>query len=132
MNLNPDIILLHLHNIAAIISNKGKKRIGQLKWGLIPSWAKDEKTSYKMINAKTETIREKPSFKNLIIKKRCLIPADGFYEWKRIESDKQPMRIMMLYDYNLKEVTTYSTFVICLFFLLKNSLSKLKIYRIYS
>ncbi|GIO01631.1 SOS response-associated peptidase [Brevibacillus laterosporus] len=95
--LKPRYNIAPSDNIAAIISNKGKNRIGQLKWGLIPSWAKDEKTSYKMINAKAETIREKPSFKNLIIKKRCLIPADGFYEWKRIESDKQPMRIMMLY-----------------------------------
>ncbi|CCF16862.1 uncharacterised ACR, COG2135 family protein [Brevibacillus laterosporus GI-9] len=81
--------------IAAIINHNGINHIGQLKWGLIPSWVKDEKTTYKMINAKAETIRDKPSFKNLIIKKRCIIPADGFYEWKRIESDKQPMRIMM-------------------------------------
>ncbi|WP_094702742.1 SOS response-associated peptidase [Brevibacillus laterosporus] len=82
-------------NIAAIINDKGKNRIGQLKWGLIPSWSKDEKMAYKMINAKAEIIREKPSFKNLFIRKRCIIPADGFYEWKRIGNDKQPMRIMM-------------------------------------
>ncbi|QDX94699.1 SOS response-associated peptidase [Brevibacillus laterosporus] len=82
-------------HITAIINDKGRNRIGQLKWGLIPSWSKDEKMAYKMINAKAETIREKPSFKKLFIRKRCIIPADGFYEWKKIDSDKQPMRIMM-------------------------------------
>ncbi|QDX94370.1 SOS response-associated peptidase [Brevibacillus laterosporus] len=69
--------------------------MGQLRWGLIPSWSKDEKMAYKMINAKAETIREKPSFKNLFIRKRCIIPADGFYEWMKIGNDKQPMRIMV-------------------------------------
>ncbi|XOS94503.1 SOS response-associated peptidase [Brevibacillus laterosporus] len=69
--------------------------MGKLKWGLIPSWSKDEKMAYKMINAKAETIRKKPSFKNLFNRKRCIIPSDGFYEWMKIGNDKQPMRIMM-------------------------------------
>ncbi|MFF2532749.1 SOS response-associated peptidase [Brevibacillus sp. NPDC058079] len=81
--------------IPAIISDRGKRRIGQLKWGLVPSWAQDEKAGYKMINAKSETVREKPAFKNLFARKRCIIPADGFYEWKRLGKEKQPMRIMM-------------------------------------
>lgn len=74
----------------------GKKRIGaMLKWGLVPPWAKDEKIGYKMINARAESIDEKPSFKNAFRKKRCLILADGFYEWKKSASGKQPYRFIM-------------------------------------
>ncbi|GIM48485.1 putative SOS response-associated peptidase YoqW [Collibacillus ludicampi] len=82
--------------ITAVVAHERKKRIGQLKWGLIPSWAKDEKIGYKMINAKAETVQEKPAFRNAFKKRRCIIPADGFYEWKRNEDgSKQPMRIML-------------------------------------
>lgn len=81
--------------IPAIIEDRGERRLGQLKWGLVPFWAKDEKIGYKMINAKSETIQEKPAFKNLFARKRCIIPADGFYEWKKVGKAKQPMRIMM-------------------------------------
>jgi len=81
--------------IPAIIENKGERRIGQLKWGLVPFWSKDEKVGYKMINAKSETLQDRPAFKNLFARKRCIIPADGFYEWKKIGKEKQPMRIMM-------------------------------------
>lgn len=81
--------------IPAIIEERGERRLGQLKWGLVPFWAKDEKIGYKMINAKSETIQEKPAFKNLFVRKRCIIPADGFYEWKKVGKAKQPMRIMM-------------------------------------
>ncbi len=81
--------------IPAIIAEDGKRRIGQLRWGLVPSWANDEKIGYKMINARAETLLEKPAFKNLFVRKRCIIPADGFYEWKQLDTGKQPMRIMM-------------------------------------
>lgn len=81
--------------IPAIIEDQGKRRIGQIRWGLVPSWAKDEKIGYKMINARAETLTEKPAFRNLFARKRCLIPADGFYEWKQTAKGKQPMRIMM-------------------------------------
>lgn len=82
-------------NILAIISHQGKRRMGYLRWGLIPSWSKDEKIGYKMINAKSETVEQKPSFKPLLARKRCIIPSDSFFEWKSIPSGKQPMRIMM-------------------------------------
>lgn len=63
----------------------------QFRWGLIPSWAKDEKISYKLSNARSETAAQKPSFRAAFKKRRCLIPADGFYEWKRKEDkSKQP------------------------------------------
>ena len=76
-------------------SESGKPTIELMKWGLIPDWAKDPRIGYKMINARSETIFEKPAWRSVIKKKRCLIPADGFYEWKK-QSDakvKQPFYI---------------------------------------
>lgn len=61
-----------------------------LKWGLIPSWAKDSSLATKLINARSETVEEKPSFREAFKRRRCLIPADGFYEWQRREGRKQP------------------------------------------
>ncbi len=70
-------------------------KAGWFRWGLIPPWAKDKKVGYKMINARAETVREKPSFRNAFKKQRCLIPADGFYEWKKEGAGKTPYRICM-------------------------------------
>jgi putative SOS response-associated peptidase YedK len=66
-----------------------------LRWGLIPSWAKDESIGSKMINARAETLAEKPSFKRLLRSRRCLIAADGFYEWQKEQGGKTPMYITM-------------------------------------
>lgn len=82
-------------DVLAIIHDGTEKRAGYLKWGLVPSWAKDPKIGYKMINARSETAHEKPSFKNLMARKRCLIVADSFYEWKKTDSSKQPKRIQL-------------------------------------
>jgi putative SOS response-associated peptidase YedK len=73
--------------IAAILDEK-KRSIEFLYWGLVPSWAKDISIGAKMINARAETILEKPSFKNAFQRRRCLILADGFYEWKKSKSNK--------------------------------------------
>lgn len=82
-------------NILTVVSD-GSKRMGRnMKWGLVPSWASDEKIGYKMINARSETIEEKPSFKHAFKRQRCLILADGFYEWKKIEKMKLPYRFVM-------------------------------------
>lgn len=68
----------------------GEKQLQMLRWGLIPSWAKDAKIGAKLINARAETVSEKPSFKAAFKRRRCLIVADGFYEWQRQEKQKQP------------------------------------------
>ncbi len=81
--------------ILAVGSNGKRRKGNMLKWGLIPYWAKDEKIGYKMINARAETIDEKPSFKHAFKKQRCLILADGFYEWKKTDKGKQPYRFIM-------------------------------------
>jgi len=66
-----------------------------LRWGLIPSWSKDPAIGNRLINARAETVREKPSFRNAFRRHRCLIPASGFYEWQRQERGKQPFFIRM-------------------------------------
>lgn len=83
------------HSVLSVINDGNENRLGYLRWGLIPSWAKDEKIGYKMINARAETITEKVSFKNAYKKKRCLILADSFYEWKKDPERKIPMRIKL-------------------------------------
>ena len=63
------------------------------RWGLIPSWAKDLKIGARMINARSETASEKPSFKKAMASRRCLVPSDGFYEWAKTPDGKQPFHI---------------------------------------
>lgn len=66
-----------------------------VRWGLIPHWAKESKTGYSMINARAETVAEKPAFRDAFRRRRCLIPADGFYEWKKEGTAKQPFHIRL-------------------------------------
>jgi len=69
-----------------ILTVEGDRRVLSLmRWGLVPSWADDVKAGYRMINARAETLAEKRSFKTLLKKSRCLVPASGFYEWKKLE-----------------------------------------------
>ena len=82
-------------SVLSVINDGVRNRLGYLRWGLIPFWAKDEKVGYKMINARAETIAEKASFRNAYKKKRCLIIADSFYEWKKTPERKIPMRIKL-------------------------------------
>jgi putative SOS response-associated peptidase YedK len=78
-----------------VIPNESPKKIALYRWGLIPHWAKDEKIGYKMINARAETLLEKSTFKLSLKKQRCLVLADGFYEWKKEGSFKTPYRILL-------------------------------------
>jgi len=72
-----------------------QRELVTLRWGLIPSWAKDPKIAYSTINAKAETVAEKPAFRSAFRKRRCLIPASGFYEWQQEGKQKQPMYIRL-------------------------------------
>jgi putative SOS response-associated peptidase YedK len=81
--------------VMSVINDGERNRLGQLRWGLIPEWAKDERVGYKMLNARAETLAEKPAFRNSFQRKRCLIPADSFYDWKQTDKGKQPMRILL-------------------------------------
>ncbi len=75
--------------VLAVVHNE-RVRLTQLHWGLVPFWAKNTQIGNRMINARAETVAEKPSFRNAFAKRRCLIVADGFYEWKGAKDDKQP------------------------------------------
>ncbi len=66
-----------------VVTNPVARDVVMLRWGLIPSWAKDPKIGFRMINARSETIQEKPSFQNAFKQRRCLILADGFFEWQK-------------------------------------------------
>jgi putative SOS response-associated peptidase YedK len=68
----------------------GKRHLNLLRWGLIPGWSKDPSVGIKLTNARAESLTEKPSFKEAAFKRRCIIPADAFYEWRRTEKVKQP------------------------------------------
>lgn len=72
---------------------QGKREWAVVRWGLIPSWAKDAKIGNRLINARAETAAKKPSFRSAYKHRRCLLPADGFYEWVKIGSGKQPNHI---------------------------------------
>jgi putative SOS response-associated peptidase YedK len=69
------------------------RELTMLRWGLIPSWAKDPKIGYSLINARSETAAEKPAFRSAFKRRRCLIPTDGFYEWKKFGKQKMPQHI---------------------------------------
>ena len=88
------------HNIAPTqdvltIVGGENRRLGFMRWGLIPRWAKSPSIGARMINARAETVAEKPAFRAAFRHRRCLVPADGFYEWRRVGKSKIPMRIVM-------------------------------------
>jgi putative SOS response-associated peptidase YedK len=80
----------------AVVPNDGKNKLDFFSWGLIPPWAKDPQIGNRMINARAETLAEKPSYRNAFRRRRCLILADGFYEWQKTEGKtKIPMYIRL-------------------------------------
>jgi len=80
-------------DIAIIVNEEGKNRLATCHWGFVPSWGKGLKDGYKMINARAETVAEKPSFRQAFSRHRCLVVADGFYEWKSDGGKKKPYYI---------------------------------------
>ena len=75
---------------------EGRRRLDLLRWGLLPSWAKDPTLGQRLINARSETVAEKPAFRAAFRSRRCIVPADGFYEWQQQPSGKQPFYIHRL------------------------------------
>ncbi len=80
--------------VAAVVGGDDRELV-KLCWGLVPSWAKDASVGYKMINARSETISKKPSFRDAYKKRRCLIITDGFYEWQKDDKSKRPFYIRL-------------------------------------
>jgi putative SOS response-associated peptidase YedK len=98
-NLQNDLSFEPRYNIApsqtvpVIVRNGDHNEAKLMKWGLVPSWLSDPTIGNRLINARAETLLEKPSFRNLVSQRRCLIPADGFYEWRREGNRKVPVGI---------------------------------------
>jgi putative SOS response-associated peptidase YedK len=80
-------------NVPTIVLPGGKRVIKDFRWGLVPAWAEDISIGSRMINARAETVATKPAFRSAFTKRRCLILADGFYEWQKQDRGKQPMFI---------------------------------------
>ncbi|MFD1536026.1 SOS response-associated peptidase [Nonomuraea guangzhouensis] len=93
--LGPDYNVAPTKNVYAVLSRvpkEAERAVRQLrivKWGLVPAWAKDPSVGSRMINARVETVAEKPSFRQAFAKRRCLLPADGYFEWMPVEGDKK-------------------------------------------
>lgn len=94
-SLDPSYNIAPTQLVHAARETAGERRLDTLRWGLVPSWAKDPRIGARMINARAETAATKNAFRSSLTKRRCIIPADGFYEWQRIEGSKrkQPMFI---------------------------------------
>jgi len=93
---DPDYNVTPRREVTVVLNTvEGERVIDRLRWGLVPRWAKDKAIGDRLINARSETVREKPSFKSAYASRRCIIPVDGFYEWRAIDGQrtKQPVFI---------------------------------------
>jgi len=97
-SLTPRYNIAPSQQIAVIRNFSGENHLDYMRWGLVPSWAEDTSIGYKLINARSETVFEKNSFKRAIRTRRCLIPASGFYEWQHSDNVKTPYYISMADD----------------------------------
>ncbi len=87
--LEPNFNVAPTREVYAVRAADGHRRLTTMRWGLVPFWAKDLKIGAKMINARSETVLDKPAFRRAIRRRRCLIPADGFYEWAKVPGHKK-------------------------------------------
>jgi putative SOS response-associated peptidase YedK len=92
--LGPSYNIAPTQKVAVVITD-GVKQLVPVRWGLVPSWAKDRTVGNKMINARAETITEKASYRTAFKKRRCLVVADGFYEWQDLGGGKRPVYIRL-------------------------------------
>jgi putative SOS response-associated peptidase YedK len=88
--LRPRYNIAPMQDLVVVRSGDDGRRLSMMRWGLVPSWAKDPSIASRLTNARSETVAEKPSFRGAIRKRRAVVPASGFYEWKREGTHKQP------------------------------------------
>jgi putative SOS response-associated peptidase YedK len=93
--VEPSYNVAPTQNVAVVVQREGVNTLEKMRWGLIPAWAKDPAIGSRMINARAETVAEKPSFKRPLKDRRCLVVADGFYEWQKTGQAKIPMFIRL-------------------------------------
>ncbi len=94
LDLEPNYNVAPTQNVLTVIGGDNR-RSGFMRWGLIPHWAKSDSIGSRMINARAETVAQRPAFRDAFRRRRCLVLADGFYEWRRAGSVKKPMRIVL-------------------------------------
>jgi putative SOS response-associated peptidase YedK len=82
-------------NVPVLLLREGRRVLANVRWGLVPSWAEEPSIGNRLINARAETVAAKPAFRSAFAKRRCLIPADGFYEWQKVGGGKQPMYVQV-------------------------------------
>ncbi|MGI6649474.1 MAG: SOS response-associated peptidase [Bacillota bacterium] len=82
-------------SVPVVLKADGSNRLKMMQWGLVPYWAKDKSIGSRLINARLETVAEKPAFRSSLSRRRCLVPADGYYEWPKVGRSKLPMRIVL-------------------------------------
>jgi putative SOS response-associated peptidase YedK len=88
-------------------SAAGERELVEVRWGLVPRWAKDPSIGARLINARAETIAERPTFHYAFHKHRCLVPADGFYEWRRTRSGREPVHVARIDDHPIGMAGVY-------------------------
>lgn len=93
--VEPRYNIAPMQEVLAVHRTADGREMTFYKWGLVPSWAKDTSMGARLINARSETVGEKPAFRQAFKRRRCIIPADGFYEWQRTEGRKQPFFFQM-------------------------------------
>ena len=86
--IEPSYNVAPSQDVYVVVESGGSRRLDAFRWGLVPFWAKDPATGYKMINARAESVTDKNAYKRAFQKRRCIIPADGFFEWKKIPGQK--------------------------------------------
>jgi putative SOS response-associated peptidase YedK len=94
----PNFNVAPTHQIPAIVSRENETQLAAFSWGLVPNWAKDPAIGSRMINARSETAAEKPSFRSALVKRRCIVPADGWYEWQGSPGKKTPFYFSAVND----------------------------------
>jgi len=90
--LEPNYNVAPTQDVLAVVEDDGARYLDAFHWGLVPSWAKDAKIGSRMINARAETLAEKSAFKRSFATRRCIVPADGFYEWRKLDTSKKPKK----------------------------------------
>jgi len=96
-DLQPSFNIAPTHEVAVIVNN-GAKQLVAMRWGLVPAWASDPAVGSKLINARAESLPEKAAFREAFKRRRCLVVADGFYEWQKAGREKTPLLIRLKSD----------------------------------
>ena len=90
LNLEPRYNGCPTQDLVVVRRAGDERTLAKLRWGLVPGWAKDLKMGARMFNARSETVHEKPAFRSALRRRRCVVPVNGWFEWKRAGGEKQP------------------------------------------